>query len=547
MTPEMQARDNPTFDYRPSPDESAAEPAHHPIIIVGAGPVGMTLAIDLAQRGQPVVVLDDDNTVSVGSRAICYAKRVLEIWDRLGCADPMVDLGVIWKVGRVRFRDRLVYSFDLLPESGHKMPAFINLQQYHMEEQLLARIHQLETIDLRWRNKVVAVRRLADGAEVDVETPNGVHSLRCDWLIAADGAHSPTRKALGLDFRGQVFKDKFLIGDVIIKNADFPNERWFWFDPPFNRGQSALLHKQAGDLYRIDFQIGWEADAERESQPERVAARIRAMLGEDVDFKFEWISVYTFQCRRLDRFRHGSIFFVGDAAHQVSPFGARGANSGVQDADNLAWKLDLVIRGKAPESLLDSYDDERLYGADENLLNSTRSTDFITPKSAVSRAFRDAVLNLSERYAFARPLVNSGRLSVPCTLDASPLNTPDEDAFAGLMRPGAPAADAPVSAGGREDWFLHHIGGDFVAVLFGPRAGLAELIKVDGVPVRLVTVGEGGLEDRGGLLAKRYDARPGTVYLFRPDQHVAARWRAFDRDKLAAAVRHATARQEKTQ
>jgi hypothetical protein len=140
------------------------------------------------------------------------------------------------------------------------------------------------------------------------------------------------------------------------------------------------------------------------------------MLGPDREFELEWVSVYTFQCRRMQKFRHGRVLFVGDAAHQVSPFGARGANSGIQDTDNLVWKLKLVMEGLAPESLLDSYSEERVAAADENLLNSTRSTDFITPKSQVSKDFRNAVLGLAREHAFARTLVNSGRLSVPAHL-----------------------------------------------------------------------------------------------------------------------------------
>ena len=239
--------------------------------------------------------------------------------------------------------------------------------------------------------------------------------MHADWLIAADGARSPIRNMLGLECEGQVFHDRFLIADIAMRSG-FPAERRFWFDPPFHRNQSALLHRQADDVWRVDFQLGWDADPEEEKKPERIVPRIRAMLGDDAQFEIEWASVYTFQCRRMRSFRHGRVLFAGDAAHLVSPFGARGANSGIQDADNLAWKLELVLAGQAPERLLDSYDAERAYAADENIRHSTRSTDFITPKSEVSRTFRDAVLGLAKRYPFARALVNSGRLSLPATL-----------------------------------------------------------------------------------------------------------------------------------
>jgi 3-(3-hydroxy-phenyl)propionate hydroxylase len=308
-------------------------------------------------------------------------------------------------------------------------------------------------------------------------------------------------------------------------------ERWFWFDPPFNRHQSALLHKQPDGVWRIDFQLGWDADPEEEKKPERIVPRVKAMLGDDVPFELEWASVYTFACERMAAFRQGRVFFAGDAAHRVSPFGARGANSGVQDADNLAWKLDLVLRGQAPDALLDSYGAEREAAADENILNSTRATDFITPKSEVSRLFRDAVLDLARDHPFARSLVNSGRLSLPTTYAHSPLNTPDEDAFEGRMVPGAPAADAPLTVDGRGTWLLRELGDGFTLLVAGtPPPWASDL------PAKALAVG-----DADTLLAQRYDLQPGTAYLLRPDQHVCARWRRPTLPAVQAALRKATA------
>src|SRR5690606_8873820 len=234
---------------------------------------------------------------------------------------------------------------------GYKYPGFINLQQYYNEEFLIDRLVELGG-EIRWLSKVVDVRPSAQNVAIKVETSAGTYELTCDYLIAADGSKSPIRGMLGLDFEGKVFEDHFLIADIKMKQP-FPSERRFWFDPVFNKGQSALLHKQPDDVWRLDLQLGWNINREEEIKPERVAERVRAALP-GVDFEFEWISIYTFQCRRLEKFRHGRVIFVGDSAHLVSPFGARGANSGVQDADNLGWKLQLVMKGLAPESLLDS-------------------------------------------------------------------------------------------------------------------------------------------------------------------------------------------------
>lgn len=528
----------PLYPYKRVADQDAPSPLRHPVIVVGAGPIGLAAAIDLAQQGVPVVVLDDNDKVSWGSRAICTAKRPLEILDRLGCGDCFVERGVTWHLGKVFFGERQVYQFDLLPEEGHKRPAFINLQQYAFEKFLVDRIRELEAegkpIELRGCNKVVSIDARQNAAALLVETPEGTYQVEADWLIACDGAGSPLRQMLGLDFAGRVFEDNFLIADVVME-AEFPSERWFWFDPPFNRGQSALLHKQPDKLWRIDLQLGWDIDKDEQKKPENVIPRIKAMLGEDVKFELEWVSIYSFQCRRMERFRHGRVIFAGDAAHQVSPFGARGANSGLQDTDNLCWKLKLVIEGKAPESLLDSYDYERVVAADDNILNSTRSTDFITPKSEISRIFRNAVLDLSEKLAFARPLVNSGRLSVPCVYDGSPLNGPDAGNMPARTRPGTPAADAPLANG----WLIDRLGNGFQLLAIDTAA--PDRLDVDGIVVETLSVST--QDAPSDLLAARYLGEAGAaVYLMRPDQHVAARWPAFDENAVREALRTAIGR-----
>jgi 3-(3-hydroxy-phenyl)propionate hydroxylase len=455
----------------------------------------------------------------------------------------------------VFLEDEQVYQFDLLPERGHKMPAMINLQQYYVEQTLVDACEAHPKVDIGWKHKVVALSQQEDHARLTVETPDGRYELLADWVIACDGANSDTRKMVGAQFTGQFFEDRFLIADVVLKQPPQPAhgaqrlgtepERWFWFDPPFHRGQSVLLHKQCDDVWRIDFQLGRDADPEAEKRPERVIPRIQAMLGPDLPFELEWVSVYQFACRRIDNFRYGRVIFAGDAAHQVSPFGARGANTGIQDVDNLAWKLKLVIDGQAPLALIDSYHEERAFAADDNLLNSTRATDFISPKSPVSLRYRNAVLELAATEAFARPLINSGRLSTPTPYLHSSLNTPDEAPFAGLMKPGTNCADAPLQRQGQPAWLLnvintlHGPAGGFTLLCFGLRPTV-ESVAEGPIVARVLSVGD-DVQDVDGLLAQRYDAQPGTVYLIRPDQHVAARWRSLDAAKVRAALRRATA------
>lgn len=516
-----------TFAYSKSPDQSAAHPVHHRVVIVGAGPVGLSMAIDLAQRGHNVVLLDDSDRIGEGSRAICFAKKTLEIFGSYCIAGPLVAEGVNWSRGRVFQREDELYSFDLLAEAGHKMPAFINIQQFVVEKALVDRALSLPEINIRWKNRVIGLENGLGGAILTIETPDGPYELRADYVIACDGARSPIRAMLGLEFGGEVFEEQFLIADVRMI-GDFPTERWFWFDPPFHPGGSALLHRQPDDIWRIDLQLPANADAEFEKRPENVRPRIEKML-KHTNFILEWVSIYRFRCLRLENFIHNRVIFAGDAAHQVSPFGARGANSGVQDADNLGWKLAAILDGDSPESLLLTYDMERGEAADENIGHSTRSTDFIAPQSECERVLRDAALMLARQHPFAKRMVNSGRLSVPTAYRESPLSTQDSDLWSTGPAPGAPIPDARVMVGGQEGYLSEWIGPDFTLLA-------ANLAAAALAPTGVAALAPG---DPHGDLAARFGLEHGSAYLIRPDGHVAARFKDATKAAIGAALRRA--------
>lgn len=528
------------FSYRRHADQDCApdDTARHPVVVVGAGPVGLSLAIDLALRGQKVVLLDDADRIGDGSRAICFSKRSLEYWDRLGVADRMIDKGVVWNVGKIFLGPEMLYRFDLLPEDGHKMPAFINLQQYYAEAYLVDRALELPGIELRWRNKVSGLLQRNDHAELTVDTPDGPYRLRADYVVACDGARSALRGMVGAEFEGEVFEDQFLIADVRM-TAEFPTERWFWFDPPFHSGQSALLHRQPDDIWRIDLQLGPDADPVEERRPENVRPRIARMLGHE-DFTFEWISVYKFQCRRMRNFVHERVIFAGDAAHQVSPFGARGANSGLEDAENLAWKLALILEGDAPAILLASYDAERGAAADENIRASTHATDFIAPHSPQESRLRRAVLSLAQEADFAKRMVNGGRLSVP-SVYRTPLSSDDTDDWQGGPQTGAHMPDAPLRTIDGERVFLSDcfagVGRGFTLLQLGGN----EIALPDGV-APLAVGNDARLHDDTGMLKARYGADAGTAYLLRPDGYVAARFRNPTAEAVALAHARASGR-----
>jgi 3-(3-hydroxy-phenyl)propionate hydroxylase len=513
--PGMAGYDLPVWPYRRHADQDRPVPVRHPVVVVGGGLVGLSAALDLSLRDVPVVVLDDDDTIGVrglASRGICYAKRTLEILNRLGVADEIARRGITWQVGRVLNGGDSLYTFNLQPEPGQRFPAFINIQQFYVEWFLAERLMARPNAEIRWRNKVRDATVLDDGVRLTIETPDGPYDLVADWVVAADGVNSQVRQALHIEPKVEAFDDRWCISDIRLP-ADFPTERWTWVEAPFNDNKAVWRHKMADNVWRLDCQLGPDGNMDAASQLAAVQDRVRGMLGPGVPYEVIWVGPWAYRSYVLDAMRHGRVLFAGDAAHLMSPFGARGGNSGIQDADNLAWKLALVVKDEAPERLLDSYDVERRHAAHFNVATTRRSGRFLAPRKGPEATFREAVLRLAKDQPFARAIVDAGRMSSPADYAGLPTVAADDAGFAAGPRPGQVAVHAPLGEANVVDL----LGEGFVLLAFTSNP-----------PVPLPGLRVVHVPDDHGEAWRRYDAAPRALYLIRPDHHVQARWRTVD-------------------
>jgi 3-(3-hydroxy-phenyl)propionate hydroxylase len=531
--------DLPVYPFVPPPELERGERRRYPIVIVGGGLSGLTLACDLAGRGIDAVLLDEDDTIGVrgaSSRGIVYAQKTLEVFARLGTYPRVKEKGVTWAVGKTLAGEDVVYSFNLQLESASEQPPFINLQQFYVEWFLVDRIRSLGRCDLRWKNRVTKVEQSsADCVAVAVETPAGAYALEAGWLVDATGVNSSIRDGFGLETHAARGADRWCITDVRFKEK-FPTERWTWVEAPFNENRGVWQHLMGDDVWRLDYQMDPGSDPDYVSRRDVAEARLRAHLGHR-EFELVWVGPYSYRAHLLDDFRHGRVFFVGDAAHVVGPFGARGGNSGIQDAFNLGWKLALVLKGLAPERLLDTYSAERHAAARENLEVTSRTERFLSPQSPAERLLRRAVLGLAREHAFARPLVNSGRLSVANPYPDSPAVT---DAGWSLQ-------NVPITlpGGGRANLveLARQVDTAFIGILYQPTRGheLAEFARIEatGLPFRFFVCGPGGIGDPEGKLKTVLRAAPDTFALVRPDLYLAALLRHATAPQAEAALRKA--------
>lgn len=538
--------DYPSYPFRRPPEMDGAA-VRHAVAIVGAGPVGLTAALELARRGIRSVVLDDKDTLNDGSRAICISRYSFETLQQLGVVDRFVDKGLGWTHGRCYYRGHMIHRMEMPHSDEERFHPMYNIQQQYIEQFLVDKTADYpDLIDLRWQSRVTGVEAGDDGVRLTVATPEGDYVLQSDWLLAADGARSVIRSKMGLRLKGENLEGRYVIADVRMDH-DFPTERRSFFESSVLPRSTILIHKQPDNIWRVDYQLEDGEDPDGAIREDNIRARVQAilnMIGHTGGWELEWWSIYTANTLCLDDYRHGRVVFIGDAGHIVPIFGVRGLNNGLADAVNAAWKLAYVLKGAAPEALLDSYTPERRGATLDVFQNAGKSARFMTPPTPGYALMRKAVLSLAINHDFTNRFADPRQVQ-PYTYAGSPLTShPERDrAFDAGPQAGASVINRKLGA---DDYLLDHLGAGFSGLYFSAHGtappeldALFRDLAVDGDPFTPIIIDKG---KHPGIF-RTYDAEDGTFYLIRPDRHVAARWKSVRPEEVKSALKAALGEQ----
>ena len=561
-TPSTQPRPSIYYKYqvfKPWLASQNAPQSKHKVVIVGAGPAGMVTALELARHGVPCVLLSADLQFSQGSRAIVFTRRSMEILQQVGVAHRITENGLPWRCGNSIYRGQKVFRMETPHDPDDRFFPMINIQQQYLEEYLHDACASNPLIDVRWGNKLVKAVNIEDGVSAEIDTPEGPYTLTTDWLVAADGGRSEIRSSMNLKLEGASFESIFVIADIRI-DLPYPTERLAFFDPDWNRGNTILMHREPHGIWRVDYQLPPGETPEEALRPESLKQRIDAqlkMIGfEGTPWEMDWNSVYSARTLTLPEYVHQRIVFTGDAAHLLPIFGVRGANTAFQDAQSLGWHLAFVLKGHAPEKLMQNHSAERVGAAREIITEAGKSTRFMAPPSRGFRLLRDAVLSLSLTQEFVRPLYH-WRTSRPHEYSRSLLNSPCDDnaQFTGGPALGAPPQNVQLQV---DHYLLDHLGGGFDLVYVVGTQGIpveigqaVASLQSQGLPLKLIAISatahavEGAsltLHDPQMRFQERYATKAGGAYLFRPDQHICARWLQLDAARLTQSLQVACMR-----